>query len=91
MNVFETGVWKDFMHVECQWKEDYERIYQFIAFDNFISGEYVGNQYTIRKINIDHIQIEDSAASKATNQYTIYSYKKGQFLALMDQFKREDL
>ena len=24
MNVFEKGIWQDFMNVECKWREDYE-------------------------------------------------------------------
>lgn len=87
MNVFEKGLWHDFMNVECQWQEDYERLYHFIAFDNFRYGEYVGNQYTVRKVNQNHIQLEDHLETENAVKPTVYSYQKDQFLTLMEQYK----
>ena len=87
MNVFEKGIWQDFMNVECKWREDYERLYQFIAFDNFQYGQYIGNQYIVRKVSTNHIQLEDFIETEKANKPISYSYKKEQFLALMEQHK----
>jgi hypothetical protein len=91
MNVFEKGIWQDFMNVECKWQEDYERLYQFIAFDNFEYGQYKGNQYIVRKVNINHIQLEDILETEKVNKPTIYSYKKDQFLTLMEQHRKDSV
>jgi hypothetical protein len=40
-------------------------------------GEYEGNQYVIRKINNNHIQIEDKVATENTGVPRVEIYRRG--------------
>lgn len=51
------------------------------------SGEYEGNEYIIRKINRDHIQIENEVGTENTGVPYVESYRRGKFLHLLEQYK----
>ncbi|MDQ0273378.1 hypothetical protein [Cytobacillus purgationiresistens] len=68
-------------------KRESEAIYDFIELDNFRFGEYEGNQYVIRKINNNHIQIEDEVATENTGIPRIELYRRGKLLHILENYK----
>lgn len=65
---------QQFLESEIMDQETYKTIYDFITLDNFRSGEYEGNQYVIRKINRQYIQIEDEVAFENTGLRRVETY-----------------
>ncbi|MDQ0271273.1 hypothetical protein [Cytobacillus purgationiresistens] len=78
---------KQFLDSEIMDLETYKIIYDFIALDNFRFGEYEGNQYVIRKINNNHIQIEDEVATETTGIPRIELYRRGKLLHILENYK----
>ncbi|WP_153731430.1 hypothetical protein [Sporosarcina obsidiansis] len=78
---------QQFLDSEIMDVETYKTIYDFIALDNFRSGEYEGNQYVIRKINTNHIQIEDEIATENTGIPSVESFRRGQILHILENYK----
>ncbi|ARF18659.1 hypothetical protein SporoP17a_16000 [Sporosarcina ureae] len=67
--------------------DTYYSIYNFIALDNFRKGEYEGNIYVIRKINVDHIQLENEVSTANTPKPKVFVYTKKEFLGLLQSHK----
>lgn len=82
INKFESFIESEIMDIET-----YNLIYNFVALDNFQQGEYEGNMYVIRKINVNHIQLEDEVASENTHKPTVQVYTKSEFLRLLKSHK----
>ena len=82
----DEALWQQFLASECQEHEDFIRIYSFVELGNFNYGEYEGNEYTIRKINRSHIQLENHVGTEVTKRPKVHSYSKGKFLSNMRQF-----
>lgn len=78
---------KQFLESEIMDLETYNTIYDFIALDNFRFGEYEGNQYVIRKINKNHIQIEDEVATENTGTPRVEIFRKGKLLHILRNYK----
>lgn len=49
--------------------ETFSIIYSFISMKNFIYGKYEGNQYTIKKINQNEIEIVDHVSEEFCNDH----------------------
>ncbi|WP_040285532.1 hypothetical protein [Sporosarcina koreensis] len=67
--------------------ETFNLIYDFVALDNFRQGEYEGNMFVVRKINANHIQLEDEVATENTSIPAVYTYTKKKFLSLLQSHK----
>ena len=77
----------DFIISEIMDIETFNLIYDFVALANFRQGEYEGNEYVIRKINRNHIQLENEVATENTPKPTVHIYTKGKFLWLLKSYK----
>ena len=86
----DEDLWQQFLTSECQDHDDFVRIYSFVELENFNYGEYEGNEYTIRKINRRHIQLENHVGTERTNKPEVHSYSKGKFLANMRQYYKKE-
>ncbi|WP_342514664.1 hypothetical protein MKY34_08035 [Sporosarcina sp. FSL K6-1522] len=80
-------VFEGFIDSEIMDIETYYLIYNFVALDNFRQGEYEGNMYVIRKINANHIQLENEVATENTPKPKVYIYTKKEFLGLLQSHK----
>lgn len=56
-NNFSIDGFEQFISSEIPDTKTFNMIYNFVALDNFRYGEYEGNEYVIRKINLNHIQL----------------------------------
>ena len=84
---FSINTFGDFIDSEIMDIETFNLIYIFFALDNFRQGEYEGNMYVIRKLNINHVQLENEVATENTSKPTVYVYTKGEFLGLLKLHK----
>ena len=75
-----SDIFDSFFDSEIIDLETFQFIYNFVAMDNFRQGEYEGNMFVIRKININHIQLEDEVAIENTSKPEVYVYTKRSFL-----------
>ncbi|GGB58199.1 hypothetical protein F3157_20275 [Virgibacillus dakarensis] len=80
-------IFDSFIESEIMDTETFHLIYNFVALDNFRHGEYEGNMFVIRKINANHIQLEDEVATENTSTPAVYTYTKGKFLWLLQSRK----
>lgn len=79
-------IFESFIENEIMDSETFHLIYNFVALDNFRQGEYEGNMFVIRKINANHIQLEDEVATENTFIPVVYTYTKGKFLSLLQSY-----
>lgn len=82
-NMFDKFIEDELMDIET-----FNLIYDFVALDNFRQGEYEGNMFIIRKINANHIQLEDEVATENTSIPVVYTYTKKKFLSLLRSHKQ---
>lgn len=61
-----SNIFGKFIDDEIMDIETFKLIYDFVSLDNFRQGEYEGNMFVIRKINTNHIQLEDEVATENT-------------------------
>ncbi|GAB2535650.1 hypothetical protein [Gracilibacillus alcaliphilus] len=80
---------QDFLDSEIMDQATYQTIYDFIALDNFRYGEYEGNQYIIRKINQQHIQIEDEITTAHTGVPVVAVFEQKRLLVLLDRYGQQ--
>ena len=66
---------KQFLESEVMDNETYKTIYDFITLPNFRSGEYEGNQYIIRKLDVSYIQIEDEVSFENTGKRHVEGFQ----------------
>ncbi|WP_339230694.1 hypothetical protein NSQ77_09885 [Oceanobacillus sp. FSL K6-2867] len=78
---------RQFLESEIMDLEIYKVIHDFIALDNFRYGVYEGNQYMIRKVNNNHIQIEDYVAVCNTGVPHVEIYNRGKLLHVLEMYK----
>ncbi|TFJ91248.1 hypothetical protein [Lentibacillus salicampi] len=83
----DEGVFDKFIRDEMMDIETFHLIYDFVALDNFRQGEYEGNMFVVRKINTNHIQLEDEVATENTSIPAVYTYAKKKFLSLLQSHK----
>lgn len=81
------GMFEKFIEDEMMDIETFNLIYDFVALDNFRQGEYEGNMFVIRKINANHIQLEDEVATDNTSIPVVNTYTKKKFLSLLQSYK----
>ena len=86
---FSINTFGDFIDSEAIDVETFNLIYNFVALDNFREGEYEGNMYVIRKVNVNHIQLENEVATENNPKPIVYVYTKGEFLWLFKSLKPE--
>ena len=84
---FNMNTFGDFINSEIMDIETFNLIYDFVALDNFRQGEYEGNMYVIRKVNVNQVQLENEVATENTPKPTVYIYSKGEFLQLLKSHK----
>lgn len=82
-----SNIFGKFIDDEIMDIETFKLIYDFVALDNFRQGEYEGNMFVIRKINTNHIQLEDEVATKNTSIPIVYTYRKEKFLSLLQSYQ----
>lgn len=80
-------IFEEFIENEITDNETFNLIYHFVAFDNFRHGEYEGNMFVIRKINVNHIQLENEIATENTALPSVHVYTKRKFLYLLKTYK----
>lgn len=80
-------IFDEFIKNEIMDIETFNLIYNFVALDNFRQGEYEGNMFVIRKINVNHIQLENEIATENTTTPSVYIYPKDRFLFLLRSHK----
>ncbi|MEK4715907.1 hypothetical protein [Sporosarcina sp. FSL K6-5500] len=80
---FNINTFNYFIDSEIMDIETFNLIYNFVALDNFRQGEYEGNMYVIRKVNVNHVQLEDEVATENTPKPTVHVYTKREFLRLL--------
>lgn len=88
-NFLLQDMFDQFYESEIMDTNTYQLIYDFISLENFRYGEYEGNEYTIRKINPNHIQLENHVATENADLPIVQSYTKGKFLALLQSRKND--
>lgn len=81
-------IFDSFIESEIMDYEAFHLIYNFVEFDNFRQGEYEGNMFVIRKVNTNHIQLEDEVATENTFIPAVYTYTKKKFLSLLRSQRR---
>lgn len=77
---------KQFLESEVMDNETYKTIYDFITLPNFRSGEYEGNQYIIRKLDLSYIQIDDSVAFENTGKRQIQGFQANHLSAELEHY-----
>lgn len=82
-----SDIFESFIDSEIIDLETFQLIYNFVALDNFRQGEYEGNIFVIRKVNVNHIQLEDEVATENTSKSEVYVYTKRTFLQLLQSHK----
>lgn len=80
-------IFDSFIDSEVMDLKTFQIIYNFVALDNFRQGEYEGNTFVIRKVNVNHIQLEDEVATENTFKPGVYVYTKKDFLKLLQLHK----
>lgn len=66
---------QQFFESEIMDDETYKILHNFISLPNFRNGQYEGNQYIIRKIDVSYIQIEDQVAFENTGKHHIEGFR----------------
>ncbi|ARF15528.1 hypothetical protein [Sporosarcina ureae] len=82
-----SNIFGKFIDDEIMDIETFKLIYDFVSLDNFRQGEYEGNMFVIRKINTNHIQLEDEVATENTSIPIVYTYRKEKFLSLLQSYQ----